>query len=130
MLRKQPPHLDLVTGNPDLVTTHQNTTAAHSAEPTLLASEANDIHEAPTPSSDISVMETNLLDRHETTTCPNLEKSLDIFKQIQEISGNFRKNFEECAADTPTLPLSQEQEVDLLEQISLEDWEEIGRAHV
>ena len=87
MLREQPPHLDLVTGNPDSVTTHQNTTAARSTQPTLLASEAGDIHEAPTPSSDTPA-----------------------------IKG--------CAVDTLTLPLSQEQEVDLLEQISWEDWEE------
>ena len=87
MLHKQPPHLDLVTQNPDLVTTHQNTTTA-------------------------------------TATCPNLEIYLDIPKIIQEISGKFRKKFEECVADTPTLSLSQEQEVYLLEQISWEDWEE------
>ena len=124
MLREQPPHVDLVTGNPDSVTTHQNTTTAHSAEPMLLASEADDIHEAPTPLSDISVIETNLLDRHETTTCPNSEKSLDIPEKFQENSGKFRKNFEGCVVDTLTLPLSQEQEVDILEQISWEDWEE------
>ena len=59
-----------------------------------------------------------------TATCPNSEKSLDIPENFQENSGKFRKIFEECAADTPTLPLSQEQEVDLLEQISWEDWEE------
>ena len=87
MLREQPPHLDLVTRNPDSVTTHQNTTTA-------------------------------------MATCPNLEKTLDIPKKFQENSGKFRKNFKECAADTRTLPLSQEQEVDLLEQISWEDWEE------
>ena len=124
MLREQPPHLDLVTGNLDSVTTHQNTTMACSAQPTLLASEADDIHEAPTPSSDISIIEMNPLDCHETTTCPNPEKSLDIPKKIQENSGKFRKIFEGCVADTLTLPLSQEQEVDLLEQISWEDWEE------
>ena len=78
MLREQPPHLDLVTRNLDLVTTHQNTTAAHSAQSMQLAFKADDIHEAPTPSSDTSVIETNLLDRHETATCPNLEKSLGI----------------------------------------------------
>ena len=87
MLRELPPHLDLVTQNPDSVTTHQNTTMA-------------------------------------TATCPNSEKSLDTPEQIQENSGKFRENFEECVADTPTLTLSQEQEVDLLEQISWEDWEE------
>ena len=84
MLCEQPPHLDLVTGNPDSVTTHQNITMARSVEPMLLASEADDIHEAPTPSSDISVIETNLLDCHETTTCPNSEKSLDIPEKFQE----------------------------------------------
>ena len=115
MLREQPPHLDLVTGNPDSVTTHQNTTAACSAQPTLLASKASDIHEAPTPLSDTSAIKMNLLDRHKTTTCPNSEKSLDIPENFQEISGKFRKNFEGCAVDTLTLPLSQEQEVDLLE---------------
>ena len=94
MLHEQPPHLDLVTGNPDSVTTHQNITMARSAEPTLLASEADDIHEAPTPSSNISVIETNLLDRHETTTCPNSEKSLDIPENFQENSGKFKKIFE------------------------------------
>ena len=124
MLREQPSHLDLVTRNPDLVTTHQNTTAARSAQSTLLASKADDIYKAPTPLSNTSVIETNLLDHHETATCPNLEKSLDILENFQENSGKFRKNFEECAADTPTFPLSQEQEVDLLEQISCEDWEE------
>ena len=124
MLHEQPPHLDLVTRNPDLVTTHQNTTTACSAQPTLLASEASNIHKAPTPSSDTSAIETNLLDCHETATCPNSEKSQDIPKTFQENSGKFRKNSEECVADTPTLPLSQEQEADLLEQISLEDWEE------
>ena len=87
MLHEQPPHLNLVTRNPDSVTTHQNTTAA-------------------------------------TATCPNLEKLLDIPEKIQENSGKFREKIEECAADTPTLPLSQEQEVDLLVQISWEDWEE------
>ena len=124
MLHEQPPHLSLVTRNLDSVTTHQNTTAAHLAQSTQLAFKADDIHEAPTFSSDTSIIETNLLDHHETATCPNLEKSLDILENFQENSGNFRKNFEECAADTPTFPLSQEQEVDLLEQISWEDWEE------
>ena len=124
MLCEQPPHLDLVTGNPDSVTTHQNTTMACSAEPTLLASKANNIHEAPTSSSDIFVIKTNPLNRHETTTCPNSEKSLDIPEKFQENSGKFRKILEGCVMDTLTLPLSQEQEVYLLEQISWEDWEE------
>ena len=124
MLCEQPPHLDLVTRNLDLVTTHQNTTAAHSVQSMQLAFKANDIHEAPTPSSNTSIIETNLLDHHETATCPNLEKSLDIPKKSQGNSGEFRKKFKECTADTPTFPLSQEQEVDLLEEIFWEDWEE------
>ena len=87
MLCEQPLHLNLVTQNPDSVTTHQNTTTV-------------------------------------TATCPNSEKSLDIPEKNQDNSGKFRKKFEECTADTPTFPLSQEQEVDLLDQISWEDWEE------
>ena len=86
MLHEQPPHLDLVTQNLDSVTTHQNTTAASLVQSTQLAFKAEDIHKAPTPSSNTSIIETNLLDRRETATCPNLEKSLDIPKRIQDNS--------------------------------------------
>ena len=80
MLHEQPLHLDLVSWNPDLVTTHQNTTAACSAQSTQLAFKANDIHEAPTPPSDTSVIEMNLLDHRKTVTCPNSDKCPDIPK--------------------------------------------------
>ena len=83
------------------------------------------LHEQP-PHLDLITRNLDSVTTHQNTTavtvtCPNSEKSLDIPERIQENSGKFRKNFEECAADTPTLRLGQEQEVDLLEQIP---WEE------
>lgn len=83
-----------------------------------------DTYSSPIPHRNTPALETNPPNPREKMTLPNAENTSKIAKKIRKNSDKSQIKSSECMIDTLTLALGWKQEIELLEEISREDWEE------